>query len=337
MNRANRLAKMVLHQLEQYEFSSFLIGARIPSEVQEREDVIRAALKLRGGETLKAQMTRTVGEVVADVTGKKVQYHRADVLAILEPQTSTIEVLSRPLFLFGRYLKSRRGILQRNRRCQTCSGQGCPTCLHSGWEKVKSVENILASALTEEFHCMEIRFSWMGSEDDNSLVQGDGRPFYAELSNPKIRSSKAAERLTERRLTGVSVTRLEIVDNRPEVLPPFLVKVRINISENGKIDSERLRVLKATLTNAEVRIDQPRKRKTAIKKVHWLRFRRRAPGRLELSMLCDGGISIRKLVGGEYGAIHPNFATILGTSVALDEDRPFDILDVILPDSATKA
>ena len=83
MNRANRLAKMVLHQLEQYEFSSFLIGARIPSEVQEREDVIRAALKLRGGETLKAQMTRTVGEVVADVTGKKVQYHRADVLAIL--------------------------------------------------------------------------------------------------------------------------------------------------------------------------------------------------------------------------------------------------------------
>ena len=336
MNRAGRLAKMVLRQLKQYEFASFLIGARVPAEILEQEDTIRSALKLRGGETLKAQITRTVGEIVADVTGKKVQYHRADVLAILEPKTSTIEVLSRPLFLFGRYLKSRRGILQRNRRCQTCSGQGCPTCLHSGWEKVKSVENILASALTNEFHCMEIRFSWMGSEDDNSLVQGEGRPFYAELLNPQIRSSKAAQRLTEKRLTGVSVNQLEIVDNRPEVLPPFLVKVRINITENGKIESERLRILKATLTNAEVHIDQPRKRKTAIKKVYWLRFRRRAPNRLELYMLCDSGISIRKLVGGDYGSIHPNFATILGTSITLDENRPFDILDVILPDSTMK-
>ena len=47
-----------------YHFDTFLIGAALPAHLLEKEDRIRARLKIRGRENIKSQLTRRFEENV---------------------------------------------------------------------------------------------------------------------------------------------------------------------------------------------------------------------------------------------------------------------------------
>jgi len=60
-----------------YEFESFLCGARVPFEISEREDILRSKYKLKG-ESLRKEIIRLVGLKMNELLNKKTSFSDPD-------------------------------------------------------------------------------------------------------------------------------------------------------------------------------------------------------------------------------------------------------------------
>ena len=322
MERLDFIASKIIDAVEGYEFESFLIGASLPTGIYEREDSLRARLKIRGKESVKNQLTRELGIRLARMAKKKVEYMKPDVtinLTIDRKNNVDVMIKSRTLALYGRYIKKSRGIPQRQDRCKNCEGVGCNYCRNTGLSGYESVEGIIAKGLVEITGGQSPKFTWIGSEDQNSLVLGTGRPFYARILNPRIRSLGG----NKIRAKGLMATLSVIDDEKPELQPRFKVKTRIQARSEGELSRENLRKLKS-LAGLEVRFEN-RARMTT-KRIYSAKARRLEGNEFILTIIADGGLMIKQFVGGEE-YMSPNISDCLQTKC---ECIAFDILDVSL-------
>jgi Predicted pseudouridylate synthase len=135
-------------------------------------------------------------------------------------------------------VKTLRGISQKQKSCINCNGRGCKTCLFHGISEFDSVEGIISQYIFKKFGGTTTKFTWIGGEDNSSLILGDGRPFFVKLQHPNKRKSK----LTSTDLNSVKLKNLKIIDKFPKNLShlvhllklKFLLKILLthNISEN---------------------------------------------------------------------------------------------------------
>ena len=323
MPSIEEFAQKVLEAIKSYEFETFLVGASVPSSIVEREDQLRSNFKLKGGESIKGDITRTIGTLISDRTGKRVSYRKPDLTILVKPAEGSLRISTKPVYLFGRYVKKRRGIPQKKRICKLCGGLGYKECEGTGLSPTLSVEKLLADKLMASFKARDVRFTWIGGEDTNSLVLGKGRPFFAELVDPMIRSLSDFKPLY-RSEAGVRLKELRVV-NKPTERPEFTVTVLARVRFSKKVDEQVLKSLEEEFTDKTVTSFSSRKRRLVEKKVHRLSVKRVRGRAVELEVVCDGGLSIRKLILGE---VSPSLADVLGFPIMLDEKRPFDVLDI---------
>lgn len=315
----DQIAKKTFSAAEQYEFDTFLVGATLAMQFFEREDALRARLKIRGKESIKNQLTRELGQRIAKITGKRVDFSRPDVtLNVMIDKEGNIDAVARarPVAFAGRYTKKVRGLPQKQERCPMCQGRGCNLCDNTGFYGDKSVEGILAKHLAKMTAGHAPRFSWVGSEDQNSLVLGKGRPFYVKISDPRIRDPK--KRISE---AGITATITDILDDVPDTQARFAVKTRISCSCErpvAKDDIARLR----SLAGKEARFES--RSKIASKKIHSAQAKKTGDREFVLTIKADGGLPIKQFVGGEQ-YMEPNVSGLLGAKC---ECMTFDILAV---------
>lgn len=324
MDSLDSIVDKIIDTLRDYEFKTFVIGATLPTQIYEREDAMRARLKIRGRESVKNHLTRELGTRLARLIRNKVEYLKPDItisLVIDKENNVDVAVRSRPLSLFGRYVKKSRGLPQKQDRCPDCEGQGCSSCDNTGLsgDSDGSVEGIVAKGLVEMTGGQTPKFSWIGSEDQSSLVLGSGRPFYARVYNPRKRKLKKS------RISGSSgiAAKLSVIEDEPDLQPRFKVKTRIHVKCKRVLAKEDLKKL-GSLAGAEVSYEN--RSKTATKKIHSVRIRRIDDSQFSLTMVADGGLMIKQFVGGEE-YMKPNISEILGEKC---ECVAFDILDVSL-------
>jgi tRNA pseudouridine synthase 10 len=225
--RLDEIADKALLAVKDYQFSNFLVGATLPTQLYEREDALRARLKIRGRENIKNQLTRELGTRLSELTKKKAEYQRPDVtINVSIDRDGNIEAnaRSRPLALKCSYIKRRRGLPQKSEKCPLCLGKGCKLCDGTGLESLESVEGIMAKHITKITGGQAPKFSWIGSEDQSSLVLGQGRPFYVKVSDPKVRSPRKAIKFEEADVQGKI---LQVLDEIPESPARFTVKTRL--------------------------------------------------------------------------------------------------------------
>lgn len=321
MDSLDPIADKMVDALVGYEFETFLIGATLPTQIYEREDAMRARLKIRGRESVKNQLTRELGMRLTRLARKKVEYMKPDItisLAIDKENNVDVAVKSRPLALFGRYVKKARGVPQKHDKCGSCEGKGCNSCNYSGLSGHGSVEGIIAKGLVEMTHGQAPKFSWIGSEDQSSLVLGSGRPFYARVFNPKKRKLKRS------RIKGNGITAtVKVIEDEPGLQPRFKVRTKIHVKCEKELSKQIMKKLNS-LAGSEVSFEN--RSKTATKKIHSARARRIGDNQFTLTMVADGGLMIKQFVGGEE-YMKPNISEILGEKC---ECVTFDILDVSL-------
>jgi tRNA pseudouridine synthase 10 len=327
MGRLDSITKMMLLKIREYEFDSFLIGAALPMQIYEREDTMRSRLKIRGRESIKNQLTRELGIRISKATKRKVDYLKPDLtisLAIDKENSPEINVKSRAITLFGRYTKKAAGFPQRQAKCAICGGKGCGSCEYSGLAGKRSVEGIIAKGLMSATKGQAPKFSWFGSEDQNSLVLGKGRPFYARVFNPKKR------RLRKLRIRdgAVRTTISAEYDDLPDIQARFRVKTRIRARSEKTLENQDLNTLKS-LAGTDV-IFQNRSG-SAAKKIYSALVRKLNPNTFVLTIDADGGLMIKQFVGGEQ-YMTPNLSEILGSRC---ECITFDILDVAIQSPST--
>ena len=317
----DQIAEKVLAAVTQYQFDTFLVGATLPTQLFEREDALRARLKIRGKESVKSQLTRELGQRLAKMTRRRVDFSRPDVAVnVTIDKDGGVEAVAhaRPIALQGRYTKKTRGLPQKQERCPMCQGKGCNLCDNTGFYGDESVEGILAKHIAKSTGGHAPRFSWVGSEDQSSLVLGKGRPFYVKVSDPHVRKPKK-KRFSE---AGVTAIISDILDDVPDTQARFTVRTKIACTCERPVTNDDIAKLKA-LAGAEVKFES--RFKVVSKKVYLAQAKKTGDSEFELTIKADGGLPIKQFVGGvEY--MEPNVSGLLGAKC---ECVKFDILSVI--------
>lgn len=319
MGKTETIVQKIVSAAREYQYGTFLIGAVLPTQIYEREDAMRARLKIRGRESAKSQLTREMGIAFSRATGKKVDYLMPDLvitLVIDKENNHEISTRSRPLLLQGRYTKKSPGVPQKQDRCSSCAGRGCYSCEHSGLSGYKSVEGVITRALMSATKGQTPKFSWLGSEDRSSLVLGKGRPFYAKVYDPRKRKHGKIRVKTD----PISATISAANDN---ITTParFTVKTRILIRCERILSKEDLRKFRA-LASSDVKFDN--RSKIATKRIYSASPKRVDDHSILLTIVADGGLMIKQFVGGEE-YMTPNISEIVGSKC---ECVKFDILEV---------
>ncbi|NYT17786.1 MAG: tRNA pseudouridine(54/55) synthase Pus10, partial [Methanomicrobiales archaeon] len=181
-------ADRVVAALEGTEFSTFLIGTRIPPLMAEGEEMVWSDLSLSFAEPLKSEINREVGKAVVERTGKEADLSRPDVVIILDPVSGTVEVQVNPVFFSGRYRKLERGIPQTHWDCRICRGKGCERCGFTGKQYPDSVEELIGRPVVELFGAEGAVLHGAGREDIDARMIGTGRPFVMEVVSPRRRT-----------------------------------------------------------------------------------------------------------------------------------------------------
>jgi tRNA pseudouridine synthase 10 len=319
MDNLGAIANSILATVKGFEFDTFLIGATLSTQLYEREDTMRARLKIRGRENIKHYLTRELGIRLARLVGKKVVYGKPDItitLTVDKENNVDLAVISRPIAFAGVYIKKSRGLPQRQNKCASCGGQGCDSCNYSGLSGYDSVEGIIAKELVRITRGQTPKFTWIGSEDRSSLVLGSGRPFYVRIFNPKKR------KLKNKTIKGNGVkAMLNMINDIPVIQPRLTVKTKIHIRCENALTKKILKKL-TTLSGSQVSFKN--KSKIGIKNIHSVRVRQLDSNEFTLTIVADGGLMIKQLVGGEE-YMKPNISEILGAKC---ECVIFDILNV---------
>lgn len=325
MSKVDELANIVLKEISGYEFNSFLIGSTLPYEYADKEDFIRAEFKLKGGRTIKADINSEVGKIVSEKINKEVSFLRPDLMITIAPdEIKVLSIKSKPIYLFGRYVKSIRGLKQKSRLCKICKGEGCPLCNYTGYEE-KCIASILNLKIKELFKAKKVKFTWFGGEDKNSLVLGNGRPFYAEVIEPKIRNTKINE-IVEREANGVKIKSLKILNTKPKKMLEFKVELILNVLLDKEIPTDLAKSIEGKEFEVRQVVGKGKDfKKEAIKKVYWINFEK-LNKEARVRMLCDSGLHIKSFVGGRESSV--SLSSLLNTKVRLNEDEPFDVLKI---------
>lgn len=321
MDNLGAIANSILAAVKGFEFDTFLIGATLSTQLYEREDTMRARLKIRGRESIKHYLTRELGMRLSRLTQKQVEYGKPDItitLTVDKENNVNVTVISRPLTFAGVYIKKSRGLPQKQDRCASCGGKGCNSCNYSGLSGYDSVEGIIANDLVQITGGQTPKFTWMGSEDYSSLVLGSGRPFYVRIFNPKKR------KLKNKTIKGNGIkAMLNVINDIPVVQPRFTVKTKIHIRCENALTKKILKKLNS-LSGSKVSFEN--KSKIGIKSIYSAHVRQLDSNQFTLTIVADGGLMIKQLVGGEE-YMKPNISEVLGTKCKC---LVFDILDVKL-------
>lgn len=323
---------------DDYQFDTFLIGATLPANLFEKEDQIRARFKIRGRENIKSQLIRDLRKKFSEVTKKRIDILHPDLTINLQFQKNTsleINTKMRPLIILGRYIKKNRGIPQRSGGEHNSGNEVCiqsePYRIVSQTPRQASVIRTLEDASIQSIMSKEIlritkgealKFSWIGSEDENSLVLGSGRPFFVQIRNPKtIHLNQKTLRFQE---YGLFVNIEEFFERLPEQPVQFIAKTRIVIQASRQIGKEGGLKIKSLANSIVVFQNQKNKSRSSAKRIYSIDIVKINNKIFELDVIADGGLAIKQFVEGrEY--ISPNISAVANLQCKC---LLFDILDI---------
>ena len=302
-----------------YEFSTFTVGAILKQSTIERDDKLRSKFHLRGVDGIKTAITKELGKKFVRKAKKRIEHLSPDITFTINFRIEQCNVKTKSIFLYGRYLKDKRGLSQKEESCKDCKGRGCIFCNNHGIVSFDGVEGKVAKFLYEKFKTEQVKFTWIGGEDKTSLVMGDGRPFFAKLLSPKKRNIRLAKKS---KLNEIMIHDLRKIDHIPNGSIHFKSKTKILISTKNNILSNKLKKLKH-LTNIPIEItDSNRQYKKAI---YNLKYKKYSLQSFAVEIEADGGIPIKRFVDGSD--VIPNISSIIGVQCSC---KKFDINQIYL-------
>ena len=337
MHKTDLVIQKIRNSLSgRYRFDTFLIGATIPASLYEKEDRIRARFKIRGRENIKSQLVTDLRKKFRKYTNKRIDFLYPDIIVNLQFEKESdpdINIQTRPLIILGRYIKKNRGIPQRagglykSRTQSDTSLSVNPSPLHGSTIcsiEDTSIQSLISKEILGITRAQALKFSWIGSEDKNSLVLGSGRPFFVQVRNPKTLH------LNENKLDfpryGLSVNLESLSEKLPEQPVQFIAKTRIIIQTPRQLVKEEVLKIRS-LTNSVISFrNQKKLHRTSTKRIYSLDVVKQDNRICELYLVADGGLTIKQFVEGRE-CINPNISTVVNLRC---ECLLFDVLDILI-------
>jgi tRNA pseudouridine synthase 10 len=316
-------AKKVVAAMEGYEYSTFLVGCRVPPLVAENEEMVWSDLSLGEPEPFKSEVNREVGKAVSALTGKTVDFKKPDIVALLDPASGMVDIQVNSILFYGRYQKFERGIPQTHWNCRACKGAGCEKCNYTGKQYMDSVEELIGRPVIEAFDAENAVLHGAGREDIDARMIGTGRPFILEVIAPRKRTMDLAalEAEINRTAEGRVSVAISRWSDRAEVetlkSSKAHKKYRILVEVDGELSADEfanaLKSLKGVTIQQRTpeRVAHRRADKIRERKVLDIGLAGEQDGRFVVEVLGEAGLYIKELVSGDSGRTRPSLAEIL--------------------------
>ncbi|MDE1828909.1 MAG: tRNA pseudouridine(54/55) synthase Pus10 [Thaumarchaeota archaeon] len=306
MSSLDMQVRKMIEASKEYQFSTFLIGAILQPSIHDRDDIIRSKFQLRGIASIKSDITREMGKLFSRKTRSVVDYQNPDMVFTIDFKKDYCEIKPKAILLQARYTKNIRGLTQKQKPCENCEGKGCFVCEFHGIREFNSVEGRIAKFLFEKFGAQQAKITWLGSEDESSLVKGNGRPFFVKLFNPHRRDISGGRKIE---LDGVSIEGLRAINKIPSDPVKFRTVVELEVEAENEVELSLLEELKRLKGQRLVLFENSHKQKKTIYKIG---VKRRSANLFKVKMESDGGIPLKRFVAGQE--IEPSISGILGTN-----------------------
>lgn len=319
-------AERVVEAVKDIEFSTLLVGCRVPPMIAENEEMVWSDLSLTDPEPFKSEVNREVGKAVSGMIGKVVDFKKPDVVIILDLANGKVEVQVNSVFFYGRYQKFERGIPQTHWDCRACKGKGCEKCNFTGAQYLDSVEELISRPVIAAFEATTAVLHGAGREDIDARMVGTGRPFILEVVEPKKRSLDLAaleaeiNRTAEGRVS-VALTRwAERAEVETLKSNKAHKKYRILVEVDGAISADEFanatKTLKGVIIQQRtpIRVAHRRADKVRERKVLDIECVGQQDGKFIVEVLGEAGLYIKELVSGDEGRTIPSLAEILKKS-----------------------
>ena len=316
-------ADRVVEAVQGLEFSTFVIGCRVPPLVAENEEMVWSDLSLADPEPFKSEVNREVGKAVSVRIGKKADIKKPEIVVILDPLAGTVEVQVHSVYFYGRYQKFERGIPQTHWDCRACRGRGCEKCNFTGAQYLDSVEELIGRPVIEMFDAENAVLHGAGREDIDARMVGTGRPFILEVVSPKKRSIDLA--MLEAEINRTADGRVSVAIKRwadraeVETLKSNKAhkKYRILVEVEGVLSADEFANALKSLNGVTIqqrtpeRVAHRRADKIRERKVLDIGYAGEQDGKFIVEVLGEAGLYIKELISGDSGRTIPSLAEIL--------------------------
>ncbi len=309
--------KLMIDASSEHSFKTFNVGAMLKPSVIDRDDSIRSQYKLKGIDSIKTDVTKELGKLYSKKTKKIIDSVDPEITFTLNLKDESCQLRSKSITVYGRYVKSERGLSQKQKPCENCSGKGCRMCDFHGIAEFDSIEGVLSKLFFKKFGGTTVKFTWIGGEDKSSLVLGSGRPFFAKIQNPLKRNSK----LSAISLDSVKLICLKLVHESPKRPIKFISSINMKISTNSEVTSKDLKKLKDLTIGPVTVYDKSGKRSE--KKIFEIKYKKNSKNMFTLFVRTEGGLPLKRFVTGDDVA--PGVSQILDVECICEE---FDFIDI---------
>jgi len=327
-----------VEMLKEYEFETFLVGVKLPTEVEEREDEFKAELSVQYGESLRSEFSRVFGKMLCEKTGKLVNFANPHIVILVNPFNGEMCLQVNSLFIMGRYRKLVCGIPQTRWLCPKCKGEGCLKCGGKGRIYLESIEELIGEPTLEVTQGGEYSFHAAGREDVDVRMLGRGRPFIIQVKKPrkrKIDLSDLEKRINMNANGKIEVRDLRLADKRMvrrlKLAESFQKTYNVTVKFDREISDEDISKLKDHMTNIIIRQQTPRRvlrrraDKVREKKIYETKIKRLSPNTIIMRIKCQGGLYVKELVTGDNGRTSPSVSEIVGANA---EPLKLDVMQI---------
>jgi len=323
-----------------YEYETFLLGCKVPGRILEREDNLRAELRLELGESLKNEISRLIGKNLQTQLAKPVAFLNPNLIILLDLQKKEATVEAQPIFIYGRYRKLVRGIPQSIWICNNCRGKGCEECQNTGRRYSTSIEELVSKPMVELAEGATSKFHAAGREDVDARTLGTGRPFVVEVKLPRHRMLDLIALRGKVNAFGggkVEVDALAVSSRH------VLRQLKMGSTQASKVyhalvemedvlSEEQVKTLEGSFVNALIhqrtptRVLHRRADRVRARKIYSVRLSATDdPKRFDLVAETQGGLYVKEFISGDEGRTRPSLSEVLGKPVRCIE---LDVMSV---------
>ncbi|TFF89026.1 MAG: tRNA pseudouridine(54/55) synthase Pus10, partial [Promethearchaeota archaeon] len=163
-SRIDTYARDAIAQIENFEFKHILVGCAMDPQIINLEDQFKVQFNLLESESIKSHFNREVGKLISEAINKPPEFLLPDITIVFDitPQSYSIDLIVRALFIYGRYNKYLRNIPQTHWNCGNCMGKGCELCNFTGKQYPTSVEELISPFFVSESFATDSKFHGAG-------------------------------------------------------------------------------------------------------------------------------------------------------------------------------
>ena len=301
------------------------IGISLPLLLFEKEDNLRSLFKIKGIVNIKNHYNALIRQEIIKKSGYAIDHLNPDIrieIHIDKECNFEIKYKTKELVLLGKYNKYERGWSQRFRMNGMDNDNKTRQTMIS-LDSYNIIEEIILNFLHTQTGSKDIQISWSGSEDKDSLVLGNGRPFIVKIISPQFRNIQKIFHIKDK--LKLSFQEINIKDIYRYFKYKVHIKILIRILEDNPENNDLEESISKLKGETRFRI----KNKTIKKNIYSINFKIIDNNNLEMNLLLDNGIPIKQLIGGKE-FIEPCLSNLINKKC---ECVFFDIKEVILSDN----